>query len=95
MPDLRWDQFLQHANKLTTLVDLDAFVYGPREVELVLLEYLFNDHQAKLFEKVYGQFQPIPALKQVRKSYRLLLFLMNVLGEGDLNKWMKTSGRWK
>ncbi|MFW5451256.1 MAG: phosphotransferase [Methylophagaceae bacterium] len=94
MPDLRWDQFLQQDGKLIALVDLDAFVFGPRELELVLLEYLLTEQQAKVFATHYQQIHSLPDLSQVRKPYRLLLFLMNVLGETDLDVWMQSPTRW-
>ena len=94
MPDLRWDQFLQQNGSLSALVDLDAFVYGPRELELVLLEYLLNDHQARIFADHYQQVHLLPDLSRVRKSYRLLLFMMNVLGEKDVDAWMQAPTRF-
>ncbi|MEX0614539.1 MAG: phosphotransferase [Methylophaga sp.] len=86
--DLRWDQFLTEDNKLTALVDLDAFVLAPRELELVLLELLFNAPQAALFAKEYQRFHVLPDLSNVRTAYRALLFLMNVLGETDCEAWL-------
>ena len=88
MPDLRWDQFLQKNGRLSALVDLDAFVYGPRELELVLLEYLLTSRQIEIFKKQYGQYVKIPDLTVVRRPYRVLLFFMNVLGEQNLDKWL-------
>lgn len=88
MLDLRWDQFLQQHNRLTALVDLDAFVYGPKELELVLVEYLLNADQAALFKQHYQQYVELKDLSSTRGSYRLLLFLMNVLGETDLDYWL-------
>lgn len=87
MPDFRWDQLRQCDDGTLAIVDLDAFVRAPRELEWVLLEYLLSPQQAKLFTEVYTQYQPIPDLSDCRLSYRLLLFLMNVLGETDLRKW--------
>ncbi|MFW5450136.1 MAG: phosphotransferase [Methylophagaceae bacterium] len=86
MLDLRWDQFLQEDGKLTTLVDLDAFVFAPKELELVLLEYLLTAEQAKVF---ISEYQHHIDLSQVRKPYRLLLFMMNILGEQEVVVWMK------
>jgi len=88
MIDLRWDQFLQQDNRLKALVDLDAFVYGPKELELVLLEYLLNAEQAALFKQHYQQYAEFRDLSSIREVYRLLLFLMNVLGETDLDRWL-------
>ncbi len=88
MLDLRWDQFLTEDGNLTALVDLDAFVLAPRELELVLLELLFNAPQAALFAEEYQRFHSLPDLSNVRTAYRALLFLMNVLGETDCEKWL-------
>lgn len=88
MPDIRWDQFLQNDGVLTTLVDLDAFVYAPRELELVLLEIILDKNQAAIFIKQYQQMHTLPDLSKVRKVYRLLLFLMNVLGETNVDSWI-------
>lgn len=88
MPDLRWDQFLQQNDRLSALVDLDAFVVGPKELELVLLEYLLSEQQAEIFNRHYQQYVDIPDLTTLRMSYRVLLFLMNVLGEKNLDNWL-------
>ncbi|HAD30718.1 MULTISPECIES: phosphotransferase [unclassified Methylophaga] len=94
MPDLRWDQFLMQQDKLSALVDLDAIVYGPRTLEFVLLEYLLDQSQAEQFAAEYQNYQVIPDLTNVRLPYRLLLFLMNVLGETDLNSWLNHPERF-
>jgi len=94
MPDLRWDQFLQQDGKLTALVDLDAIVYGPRELELVLLEFLLDEQHAAIFSEEYQQLHSLPDLSLVRKSYRLLLFMMNVLGEKNVDAWMQAPTRF-
>ncbi len=88
MPDLRWDQFLQQQDQLSALVDLDAFVYGPQALDLVLVEYLIDARQATLFKQYYQRHQVLSDLTEVRFVYRLLLFLMNVLGETQLEAWM-------
>lgn len=89
MPDLRWDQFLTKKERLFALTDLDAIVYGPREMEWVLLEYLLTPSQAEVFLKEYTQFLPVPDLTEVRDVYRTLLYMMNVLGSTDYEAWMK------
>ncbi|MDT8310227.1 MAG: hypothetical protein RQ732_02160 [Methylophaga sp.] len=88
MLDLRWDQFLTEDDKLTALVDLDAFVLAPREVELVLLELLLNAPEAAIFAEEYQRIHALPDLSGVRTAYRALLFLMNVLGETDGEAWL-------
>lgn len=94
MPDLRWDQFLHKEGRLSALVDLDALVWGPVELEWVLLEYLLNAEQAEAFARVYQTYRPLPELTQVRTVYRLLLFFMQVLGEGALARWMSAPERF-
>jgi len=88
MPDLRWDQFLQQNEELYALVDLDAFVLAPRELDFVLLEYILTAEQYSIFIQTYKGIHPIPDISQVRPAYRLLLFLMQVLGEQDIETWM-------
>ncbi|NQY27203.1 MAG: hypothetical protein HRT92_08495 [Piscirickettsiaceae bacterium] len=94
MLDLRWDQFLHDEGALSVLVDLDAFVFAPRELEFVLLEYLLDQQQAEVFMQQYRQSHTIPDLSIVRTAYRLLLFMMNVLGEHDIDIWMQAPKRW-
>ncbi len=89
MPDLRWDQLLitkDYAELI--LLDLDAFVLAPREMDFILLEYLLDQQQIEVFIEVYSQHHAIPDLKYARPAYRLLLFFMEVLGEQDIDKWM-------
>ncbi len=88
MPDLRWDQFLQEDGELTALVDLDAFVSAPRELDFVLLEYLLSAEHYAHFCQCYSTVLTIPDISEVRPAYRLLLFLMQVLGETDIDTWM-------
>lgn len=94
MPDLRWDQFLHQHGYLTALVDLDALVYGPKELEFVLLEYLLDPLQAQKFIDIYTQHHALPNLDSVRMAYRMLLFLMQVLGETDIERWMAAPTRF-
>lgn len=92
MLDLRWDQFriLDNAtlDNAYSLVDLDAFAIGPRALELVLLEYVLTASQFELFKRYYSLESDWPDYNQQKASYQLLLFLLNVLGETDLEKWM-------
>jgi len=88
MPDLRWDQFRIDKDGRLALMDLDAFVIGPRELELVLLEYILDKPHHSIFKKTYQTMLDYPDLSKVRLSYQILLFTMNVLGETDLMKWI-------
>lgn len=94
MLDNRWDQYLFDDKQIIALVDIDAFVAGPAELELVLLEYQLTPHQAALFADSYQQLRTMPDLSRVRLAYRLLLFLMNALGETRLDQWMQAQAKW-
>ncbi len=93
MLDLRWDQFRildsKEAGYPIALIDLDAFAIGPRALELVLLEYVLTAEQFDLFRTQYTLECDWPDYSQQKASYQLLLFLMNVLGETDIQRWMK------
>lgn len=90
MPDLRWDQLRKlDGGKTLALIDLDALVIGPRALELVLLMYLLTPTQLAVFKDTYCQFNTWPDLSRELRSYQLLLFLLNVLGETDLTSWMQ------
>jgi len=95
MLDNRWDQYLFDGERITALVDIDAFVTGPAELELVLLEYQLNPSQATLFANTYQNIRPMPELNPCRLAYRLLLFTMNALGETELERWMNAESYWR
>ena len=91
MLDLRWDQLRVLDSGELALIDLDAFCIGPRELELVLLEYLLTEQQHQIFVGRYRRQIDYPDLSNCRLSYQLLLFLMNVLGETDLEAWLQNT----
>lgn len=88
MVDLRWDQLRMLDDESLALIDLDAFVIGPKSLDLVLLRYALTPEQLVLFKWEYSKTHPWPDAAQ-SPCYQLLLFLMHVLGETDLAKWMK------
>lgn len=89
MLDLRWDQFRCLSTSELALIDLDAFVIAPRAFDLVLLEYILTPQQLALFKQHYTQIHRWPEHNANTPCYQLLLFLMNILGETDLEKWMQ------
>jgi hypothetical protein len=92
MPDLRWDQFFVSNDQLSALVDLDAFVFAPIELDFVLLEYLLSSEQLAVWCEAYlNAGGVVPDIGAVRDVYRKLLFAMNVLGEDDLSCWLERS----
>lgn len=92
MLDFRWDQFRKVGNTPSrdelALIDLDAFVMGPRALDLVLLEYVLMPQQFELFKREYMTVNNWRDDATQKPCYQLLLFLMQVLGETDLEKWM-------
>jgi len=90
MPDLRWDQF-RYTTEVDqiTLIDLDAFVIAPPSLELVLLEYILTPSQMTTFKAIYTKTHDWPDYSAYKSCYQLLLFLMQVLGKTDLEKWMR------
>jgi len=93
MMDLRWDQFAQQKGVLTGVFDLDAYVKAPIELDFVILEYLLTEPQLEIFVEAYNRANAnealiIPSLENVRFVYRMVFFLMNALGETDIDKWM-------
>lgn len=89
MLDLRWDQFRYLSTNNIALIDLDAFVIAPRALDLVLLEYVLTPSQLAVFKQHYTQTHRWPDHTANTPCYQLLLFLMNILGESDLKKWMQ------
>lgn len=89
MLDMRWDQLrLTNENKLA-LIDLDAFVIAPKNLDLILLEYVLSPAQWAIFKQTYVQILAWPNNLEHQSCYQLLLFLMHVLGETNLDKWMQ------
>jgi len=89
MLDLRWDQFRCLSTNQLVLIDLDAFVIAPRALDLVLLEYILTPSQLALFKQHYTQTHAWIEHSAHTPAYQLLLFLMNILGETDLVRWMQ------
>lgn len=89
MLDLRWDQLRMLDDGGLALIDLDAFVIGPKYLDLVLLSYVLSPAQLVLFKREYCQTHAWPDDAAQSPCYQLLLFLMNILGETNLAKWMK------
>jgi len=88
MLDLRWDQLRQLNHGKMALVDLDAVVLGPAALDLVLVEYLVDETQYLRFKETYRQYSTWPSFQDQKICYQLLLFMMNVLGETDVQRWM-------
>ena len=89
LPDLRPDQFLQVDHELTALVDVEAHVIGPSELDLILMEYVLKPEDASAFKSGYQAYLTLPDLKALRPLYRYLYFLITALGWKDYQAWME------
>lgn len=87
--DMDPTQFLTDGQKITGLVDTEAYAIGPREFDLIGLEYLFTKTEAAAFRKGYETISPLPSLTQCREPYRYLYRLLSVQGSVDLDEWME------
>lgn len=85
MLDIDPTQFLRDGARITGLIDTDAVVLGPPELELISLEPLLDERSAAAFRAGYG---PLPSLAAVRPFYRFLSLLMEVQGDVPLAEWM-------
>ncbi len=89
LPDIFPPQFLQRDGQVVAIVDVDAYVIGPRELDLVVLEYFVDARSAALIARGYREIAPLPRLRDVRVAYRLFLWVltMNPLAL-DEQRWM-------
>ena len=87
--DLFPPQFLHHDGRAVAMVDVDAYVIAPRELDLVCLEYFVDERTAALLARGYREIAPLPRLDGVRSVYRYLLFALTMNPMGlDLDRWV-------
>lgn len=88
MIDLDARQFLADGERLTALVDTEAYVAAPRELDFVALEYILDERGARAVARGYAAVLPLPDLGAVRPVYRYLYRLLEVQGAIELDVWM-------
>lgn len=86
--DMDPTQFLSNEKIITGLVDTEAYVIAPRELDFIGLEYVLDEKSAKEFKFGYEKIMEIPDLKKCRKPYRYLYRLLSVQGKVDINDWL-------
>ena len=86
MPDIGPGQFLFKSNRITALIDIESYVRGPVELELVVIELWTTDAAAfrKGYEEVRGCF---PDLDRVRTVYRVFIYLLYYAPPKGLGNW--------
>lgn len=86
--DMDPTQFMIDESKITGLVDTEAYVIAPREIELIALEYVLDQESANDFKEGYRSIMELPDLTSYRLPYRYLLRLIEIQGKEDLDQWL-------
>jgi aminoglycoside phosphotransferase (APT) family kinase protein len=86
--DIDPTQFLSDGNTITGLVDTEAYVVAPRELDFIGLEYVLDEPSAAAFKEGYQTVLELPQLEHVRIPYRFLYRLLSVQGNVELETWM-------
>jgi hypothetical protein len=73
MPDIAANQFLFLAGDLAAVVDLDAYVAGPVELELTVAEWCLTDPAS--FARGYRTVAPLPEFGPFRRFHRASMLL--------------------
>ena len=81
-------QFLAEGGRLTAIIDTEAYAAGPREWDLLALEYVLDRRGAATFARAYAAVAPLPRLAAVRLPYRFLARLLGIQGAVDVDAWM-------
>jgi fructosamine-3-kinase len=86
--DMDPTQFLSDGKAITGLVDTEAYVIAPRELDFIGLEYILDKKAAAAFKAGYEKVMKIPDLTEYRLPYRYLYRLLSVQGSVDLDHWL-------
>jgi hypothetical protein len=78
LPDIFPPQFLARDGRVTAIVDVDAYVVGPRELDLVGLELFLDEVTAAHVARGYREIAELPALESVRRVYRYFLWVLDM-----------------
>ncbi|MFJ7933327.1 aminoglycoside phosphotransferase family protein [Sporosarcina sp. NPDC096371] len=86
--DMDPTQFLADSKVITGLVDTEAYVIAPRELDFIALEYVLDEKAAMSFKAGYESVMEIPNLTLCRTAYRYLYRLLSVQGSVDIDDWI-------
>jgi hypothetical protein len=89
MTDISANQFLFEGTQITACVDLDAYVIGPKEWELSLIENCVKDMTS--FIKGYEQYQSFPNMDETKESYMFLMALGDVWEKQEMQRFMSSN----
>lgn len=86
--DIDPSQFLAVNGVITGLVDTEAYVIAPRELDFIALEYVLDRRSADLVSEGYEAVLSVPDIKPVRMVYRFLYRLIEIQGHDDIDDWL-------
>lgn len=91
MPDISANQFVfsQDCSKINAVVDFDAYVIGPREWELSIIELCLSNRSA--FKDGYEAYCKMPDLSELRDFYRFFSYLCDPWEKKDLQSFLKSN----
>jgi hypothetical protein len=92
MPDISANQFIysHDLEKINGVIDLDAYIIGPKELELTILELCIpNTECADYFKKGYELYNKLPILKNYRKIFRFISYLCDLEQIENIEKFME------
>jgi hypothetical protein len=89
LPDIFPPQFLAYDGRVAAMIDLDAYVIGPRELDLVCLEYFVDERAAEQVARGYREIASMPSLRHVRRAYRYLFWVLEMNPMAlDIDRWL-------
>lgn len=88
MVDMDPTQFLTDGKTVTGLVDTEAYVVGPRELDFIALEYVMDRRAADSLIKGYEKITHLPDLNACRIPYRFFYRLIEIQGQEDIDSWL-------
>jgi aminoglycoside phosphotransferase (APT) family kinase protein len=88
LADIFPPQFLHEDGRVVAMIDIDAYVVGPRELDFVCLEYFVDEHSAALIARGYREVSQLPAIEPVRRVYRYFFWLLTMNPMAlDYDRW--------
>jgi hypothetical protein len=89
MLDMDPRQFYINGDRICAILDTEAYVIGPSELDLVALECSMDENGARSFKKGYTSVIPFPELNLARETYRFLFCLLEIKGPSvNFNDWI-------
>jgi len=91
MPDISANQFVysKDLKRINAVVDIDAYVIGPINFELTVLEMCLSDYSS--FKKGYEEYCELPCFKSFRSFYRFLIYLNDPQDSIELKDFLNTN----